>query len=140
MSKQWFSLNKTKTVNATIKSLFDSEGIRETEDPKEMLNTARQYHSQLQSEPPMTNQRSDAIEDILSDITVTLKEDQKTSIKKKTKVKEVYDVIRTLPNGKAPGPDGISNEFWKTEMTWRKRAKEKKKHQPVNGDGTPTTV
>jgi len=140
MSKQWFSLNKTKMINATIKSLFETEGTHETEDPKEMSSTARQYHSQLQSEPPMTNQRTDAIDNILSDITVTLKEDQKTSVKKKTKVKEVYDVIKTLPNSKAPGPNGISNKFWKTEMTWRKRAKEKKKQQPVNEDSTPTTV
>ena len=140
MSKQWFSLNKTKKINATIKSLFRTEGEHKTEDPNEMLGIARHYHSQLQSEPTMTNQRLEAIENILTDMEAMLTEEQKSNIKKKTQFIEVCDIIRTLLNGKAPGPDGISNEFWKTKMSWCKKAKEKKKQQPLDENGTPMVV
>ena len=56
MSKQWFSLNKTRSTNTAIKSLFKTGTQEETEDTSEMLEIARKYHSQLQSEPPLTNE------------------------------------------------------------------------------------
>jgi len=84
--------------------------------------------------------RQEAINDILSNITVKLDKKEKLEMMKLTSYSEVYDVIRKAPNNKAPGPDGIPNEFWKTEMKWREQMKKEKKQQPVDENGRPTTV
>jgi len=83
-----------------------------------------------------THDREQAIEEILSGITEKLNGKEASDIEKDISFKAVYDATREAPNGKAPGPGGIPNEFWKEEMKWRREAKEKGKFQPRNtGEG-----
>ena len=42
--------------------------------------------------------------------------------------------IRKTRNGKALGPDGIPNEFWKLETEWRDRMKKEIKQDPNTGE------
>jgi len=49
----------------------------------------------------------------LTDLKRHLKIKEKEEIGKDISFKEVNETIRKAPNGKAPGPDGIPNEFWK---------------------------
>jgi hypothetical protein len=129
-SKQWFSLNKTRAANTAIKSLLKGNTDVETEDPEEMLEIARSYHSQLQGEQQMNEGWEKAITEILAEISKKISEDESVDIEKEVSFKEVYGAIRKAPNGKAPGPDGIPNEFWKIEMKWQEKMKEERKHQP----------
>ena len=116
MTKQWFGLNKPRPVSTTIKSLFNGTGEEETKDPVEMLGIARTYHAELQSEPPMDEDREKAITEILDKVKIKLNEEERRDIEKSITYKEVYDTLKKAPNGKAPGPDGIPIEFWKSEI------------------------
>lgn len=140
MSKQWFSLNKMKTTGTMIKSLFRLSTETETENPDEMLEIAREHHSQLQSEPPLDQNREEAMEDILKGIMRRLDKDEKSNIAKEISFKEVGGTIRKTLNGKAPGPDGIPNEFWKTELKWQDQMKKKCRDQPPNHENSLTCI
>lgn len=43
----------------------------------------------------------------------TITEDQRTILERPITVNEVEQAIRTFQNGKAPGPDGFTGEFYK---------------------------
>src|SRR5258706_3170012 len=133
-SKLWFSLNKIQAKSAGIMSLIDPALNEETQNPKDMLEIARNHHSQQQSEPQMNKSRKRAIETILAGIKKKLNEDEKEEINKEISYREVREALKKSPNSKAPGPDGIPNEFWKTELKWRgKKKKEKKINQGEKG-------
>ena len=78
----------------------------------------------------MDDNRKEAIKNILTDLKRHLKIKEKEEIGKDVSFKEVNETIRKAPNGKAPGPDGIPNEFWKQEIKLQDQAKEKEKRQP----------
>jgi len=126
-SKLWFSLNKTQTRSLGIMSLLDPATNEETQNPTDMLEIARHHHSQLQREPPMNDNRTRAIEVILNGVNRKLNEDEKEEISKGISYKEIKEALKKAPNGKAPGPDGIANEFWKTEIKWQDKMKNEKK-------------
>jgi len=126
-SKLWFSQNKSRTAGPIIDSLLNPVSKIETKNPAEMLEIARDYHSRLQSEPPMNDSRKRAINEILAGLTKALNEDEKKEISKDITYTEIVDILRTAPNGKAPSPDGIPNEFWKEEIKWRAKMKLDKK-------------
>ena len=114
-------------TNTAIKSLFKENGVNETKIPLEMIEIARSYHAKLQSEPTMNTTRERAIENILANVRETLDEKASKEMNKGTTYKEVFETLRRAPNGKAPGPDGIPNEFWKLEMKRRDKMKKLKK-------------
>ena len=132
-SKQWFGMFKSRNMNTGIKSLFKSGSNEETEAPLEMLKIARTHHSELQREPEMNDSQRDAIKTILSDVKRHLNDKEIREINKDVSFKEVNETIRKSPSGKAPGPDGIPNEFWKQEIKWREKEKEKNKTQLEKG-------
>jgi len=54
-SKLWFSQNKSRMAGPIIDSLIDPALNIETKNHNKMLEIAREYHSSLQSEPPMND-------------------------------------------------------------------------------------
>jgi len=131
-SKLWYSQNKSRTAGPIIDSLVDPASNIETKSHVKMLEIARDHHSRLQSEPPMNDSQVRAIDKILAGLTKTLNDDEKKEISKDITYKEIVDILRTAPNGKAPGPDGIPNEFWKEEIKWRTKMKLDKKFKQGN--------
>ena len=131
-SKLWYSQNKSRTAGPIIDSLVDPASNIETKNHAKMLEIARDHHSRLQSEPPMNDSRVRAIDEILAGLTKTLNDDEKKEISKDITYKEIVDILRMAPNGKAPGPDRIPNEFWKEEIKWRTKMKLDKKFKQGN--------
>jgi len=85
-------------------------------DPAEMLRIARTYHAELQSKPPMNGDREKAITELLGNVKIRLNKEESRDIEKSISYKEVYEMLKKAPNGKAPGPDRIPIEFWKSKM------------------------
>ena len=109
-------------------------------DPAEMLRIARMYHADLQSKPPMNGDQEKAITEILSKVKIRLNKEESRDIEKSISYKEVYNVLKQAPNGKAPGPDGILIEFWKSEIKRQRQEKEDKKNGIKGPDNKEVTV
>ena len=123
-----------------IASLIDPTTNEETDNPSSMLRIARTHHSELQSEPPMTEIRKRATEDILAGVTKALDDEEKKNISKEITYTEIRNALRKAPNDKALGPDGIPNEFWKQEIKWREKMKKDKKFKQGEMSNENATV
>jgi len=74
-SKLWFSQNRSRLAGPIIDSLLNPTSNIETKNPTEMLEIAKDYHSRLQSEPPMNNSQERAINEIIEGLTKALNND-----------------------------------------------------------------
>ena len=84
----------------------------ETTFPEEILEEATKYYEWLFSE-----KRSEAVpaEELLRELdTQTLSKEDSDKCEGEIERTEVFKVMRDLPRDKAPGPDGIPNEYYKT--------------------------
>ena len=115
-------------------SLIDPAMNDKTQNPEIMLEIARKHHSQQQSEPPMNESHRRAIKNILARVTKKLSDDEIKNINKEVSYTEVKRILTKAPNGKAPGPDGIPNEFWKAELKWKEEMKKEQKNKQKGED------
>lgn len=82
-----------------------------------MVEIASCYHQKLQKEPEMSNERKVAIEEMLGSIEVELNSKEREYVKEKTtKKQQVKKSLKESQNGKSPGLDGLTYEFWKSWM------------------------
>lgn len=120
-SKYWFSMNKERLPRNPLRSLLTEDG-RETQDANEILNIAKSHHEKHQAAQPMDDEREEAIRTMLENIPEPIPEPAAIKIGKKVSYGEVRMSFREAPTGKAPGVDGIINEFWKKEIEWYKES------------------
>jgi ribonuclease HI/endonuclease/exonuclease/phosphatase family metal-dependent hydrolase len=111
-TKYYFNLRKPKKDATIIESLKDNEGITR-EKPKELTAIAREYHKNLQSKPEMTRERKKAIKEILSNIETTIESEEQTELEETLKLDDIFSALKQCKNGKSPGEDGLTYEFWK---------------------------
>ncbi|KAG1777129.1 hypothetical protein EV702DRAFT_956115, partial [Suillus placidus] len=79
-----------------------------------MAELVRDYYESLQSEGLATStERQAAIENVLGIIQTQLSLENKEELEKNLSSDNISEVINILPNGKAPGTDGLPYEFWK---------------------------
>jgi len=57
--------------------------------------------------------REEAIRDIMTSIPKLITKDQNKSLNHPITMEEVEEVVQDMPNGKAPGPDGFTINFYK---------------------------
>eukprot|EP00253_Pinus_taeda_P020338 PITA_20338 len=69
------------------------------------------HFSQTAFEPSINGQ--DAIRDLLTSIPKIITEDQNESLNCMITMEEVEEAVRDMPNGKVPGPDGFTIDFYK---------------------------
>lgn len=79
-----------------------------------MSELARDYYDSLQREGlSPTSEREEALESTLNAIMIRLSPLNKQELAKSLTKENIEEVLKLLPNGKAPGIDGIPYEFWK---------------------------
>ncbi|KAG2131066.1 hypothetical protein DEU56DRAFT_757692 [Suillus clintonianus] len=79
-----------------------------------MAELARKYYDDLQKEGMAQGiEREEALTKVLNTIDIKLSESNKTELETPLTKGNIEEVLGPLPNGKAPGIDGIPYEFWK---------------------------
>jgi ribonuclease HI len=111
-SKYWFNLNKEHHPKTIIYGLFDEKEKLKTET-KEMTKIASAYHRNLQKKPEHNEEREEAIKEMVDLVENELNENQKQTLEQLTTYEEVAEALKKSENGKSPGHDGLSYEFYK---------------------------
>jgi len=126
-TKYFFGLNKKKFEQQIILGLLDKDQ-KMTTATREMTKIATEYHEKLQTAPEMTEERKEAIQEMLDITDKTLTESQKEMLEASTTQGEIEDVISIVSNGTTPGIDGIPYEFYKS---WKSpETEEEEKTEP----------
>jgi ribonuclease HI/exonuclease III len=121
-SKLWYSTNKEKPRRQIFYTLFKEEE-EETRNTEEMMEVAKRHHESLQRKQPMDSSRREVINKMLKRVSKRLKKEEANKLKGGITHIEIESTIRKSQTGKAPGCDGIPNEFWKHELERHKKMK-----------------
>ncbi|KAJ7077990.1 Endonuclease/exonuclease/phosphatase, partial [Mycena belliarum] len=114
-TKFWTSMNKEKKPRDTTSSLQipgSDPPVYETRSDK-MAELARDFHDNLQSEGLVSPAEQEEAETTALKNIKRLSQQNKAKLSQYLKRAEVARVLHRLPNGKAPGIDGIVHELWK---------------------------
>jgi hypothetical protein len=126
-SKSWASSGKYKPPQDTIIRLCipDTNPPQYVSKSNKMAEVARNYHENLQSQGLADKHIKDkATEEVLGNLDCRLSVSDKGELAKNLTRGEIDNVLCYLPNGKAPGIDGIPNELWKALHQQHKASKE----------------
>ena len=110
-TKEFFAQFTTNRKNTTINALANAQGNIVT-DKEELLEVAHEFYQRLYNANP-TDQS--AIDHFLQYTPRrSPADDQETDqFQKPFTEAEVHEIVKRMPHGKTPGPDGISAEFYK---------------------------
>ena len=109
-SKYFINLEKRNQKRKVIKKLMLENGDVLT-DSDDILNAEKHFYEQLYTscEPDDCN-----LNDLLVDINATkLDNEAQMSCEGRLSIKECSSALRTMPNNKTPGSDGLPTEFYK---------------------------
>jgi ribonuclease HI/endonuclease/exonuclease/phosphatase family metal-dependent hydrolase len=130
-SKYYFNLKKPKQNTNIIERLkINRNDTETTENSINMADIATQYHKDLQTTPDMTEEREQAIDKILETVDTKINNKEKRKLSKQLKIDHLYSALKQSKNGKSPGEDGITYEFWK----WAHKIAEEYNNDKENKD------
>lgn len=129
-TKEWYALGKEQQTSNSLRSLRRDQNSLETSDTKEILEIAKDFYKNLQSAPEETDEKTEATYEVLRNIKVSLTNQEKEMFSKSLNPDHLTTAIKDSAAGKAPGPDGIPNEFWKQELEWHVESLKTKKKRP----------
>ena len=124
-TKYWFDLTKPKHTKESIAELQDEQG-KITNDSRKMAIIATEHHKMLQAKPETEANRKQEIKDVLNAIEKEINETEWIQLNEGVSQEEVSEALKNSKNGKAPGADGLTYEFWKemNKTVTRKNKKE----------------
>jgi hypothetical protein len=111
--RNFFFFHRTtiaRRAHNKILKMKDQDGI-ERESHKEIENTLVSHFHGIAQEP--NKDRTEAIQRITQYIPHLVTEEQNNNLNKPIAKEEIDQVIQEMPNGKAPGPDKFTVEFFK---------------------------
>ncbi len=112
-SKYFLNLEKRNYNNKVINKLKDSKKQIVT-DPKLILNEEKEFYQNLYSSKVDSNKVDPATyEQIFSTVPNKLTQEESDSIEGKISEQELLAALKSTSNGKSPGSDGFTSEFYK---------------------------
>jgi len=117
MSKTWCRSGKEQKPQDLLYSLrtpHTEPPIYEKHSDK-MAKIARDYHEALQETENVVDQtkRDEEMENVLKYIHTAIPADKKQKLGESLKEEEIAQAFKDIPEGKAPGVDGLPHELWK---------------------------
>lgn len=110
-SKFFLNLEKSNKIKSTIRKVLKDDGNMCTES-KEILNEIKNFYASLYAKN-IVDFTSDDTKIFFEDIPQLSEDDQKVCDGKLSN-DECFDALHTMKNGKSPGNDGITAQFYKT--------------------------
>jgi hypothetical protein len=115
-TKYFLNLEKQNYKNKCITKLInDKEEI--IEDEKQILEYEAEFYKSLYSDPQLKEKNKDksqAANDTFLDVnTPKIKEDDKQWCERNIDLEEIGKALKGLKNGKSPGTDGFTADFYK---------------------------
>src|SRR5271156_502072 len=115
ISKYWSQINKEKAPRDTINfiKIPQSNPPKYETNSQKMANLAKEYHDSLQStdNPSTQEDYEQKIQDILNKMSpISTNMD---TLNRPLQNSEIEQALKSSPNGKAAGLDGIPTELWK---------------------------
>ena len=118
-SKYFINLEKRNHNNKSINSLELRNGCI-TNDENEILNHQKLFYKHLYSSNPETNSH-EAADTFMNGLQIpTISEDLKIQTNNSISESELLSALKDLPNGKSPGIDGLTSEFYKVFWNYLK--------------------
>ncbi|CAK8680067.1 unnamed protein product [Clavelina lepadiformis] len=108
-SKAFFQKYKNKQKQTFISELYD-ENFLPTQNPKEMTKLAQSFYEQLYKK---TETNENAQYAFLNETTRKLNTEDNKNLEKPITIEEIENAVKSMKNGKSPGPDGLSAELYK---------------------------
>ena len=108
-SREFFANYKKQQRKTFINELYGKYHLP-TSNPNEMLETVRYFYSNLYNEKE-TNTHTRTT--FLKEVDCAVSAEHVEILKRTPNDEEIDNVVKSLANGKSPGPDGISAEFYK---------------------------
>lgn len=93
-----------------ILSLKDDQGAT-VQSHQEISNLLISHFGRIVQEPGID--RMEAIEELTSLIPKLISEEKNLALTREISLEEVEEAVKEMPNGKAPGPDGFTIDFYK---------------------------
>ena len=105
-------LTKKRSESEVIAAICDAQD-NHIYDTKSINDTFKEFYCRLYtSEQPCNT--FELMEDFFSQLSLpTISTEQQTNLNAPISREEVLNAIKTLQNGKSPGPDGFGSEFYK---------------------------
>jgi exonuclease III len=106
-------ISNAKIKNITSLTLEDGTKVK---DPTEILQKQKEYYDNLYTQPRCHNlqNRNDAEQEFLQHDNLTkISNEDKNTLEDDLTNAEIANAVLALPNGRSPGADGISIEFYK---------------------------
>ena len=102
------------SLNSKSQTLLQTTPWQYTSCSCDMAKLARNYYNNLQQKYMyQSNAHYEAIENVLSKITISLLENETEKLDQEISLEEVTLTLKNLLNGKATGLDSLPYEFWK---------------------------
>ena len=104
-TKYFFQLEKTRSKNKVMSKVETENGI--ITDPKKILQAQSSFYKNLYTTDPKVNFTFDV------EIPNKISEEDKRLMGQPITVEELGQILKSMPNEKTPGPDGICADFYK---------------------------
>ena len=111
-NKLFLNLENNNFISKNIKELVNSNNIKITE-PNAILEEMRVFYEQLYRRRDIVNVEDSIFNNYEQNLN-KLNNEESSKLDLNITIDELYDQVFSTKNNKSPGPDGFTNEFFKT--------------------------